>query len=389
MTTDRNTDLLASELHDLVDGITPRSSTAARDRARRGIARRQRNRRASIAAGGVVVLVAAVTFVAVDRSHGGSTVGPVGTTTQPSVSTSAATTAPAIPNRLPGSPITSTVPPLSELPAAHVSYSQAFAWGTGGDQVAFHTPQGEGASGGPAAFSADGAGNIAMLDHSNSRIVHFEQHAYPPTHIALASPAVTAAVFDRKGRVFVATVHDVAVFGPHGDSEGSWNGISNDMISGLEVVDNHLYATNGNSRTLLLRPSGPGYAPVDHAAPEPAPIQVSGIDDTRAHLLTVSAAGREYRISTGLTDLLTVKLLPDGSLVFVVGPVQSDSGHQNEPLTYVLARIDRAGHAKYTTFAAATGYLIHGPELVVNSDGVAVMGSTTTGGVTVSYYPFD
>jgi hypothetical protein len=385
MTTDRDTDLLASELHDLVDGITPSSAAAARDRARRGIARRQRNRRASIAAGGVVVLVAATVLVTVDRNQKDSQ-RPIGTTS-PSTST-ATTTRTTINTAPPGSPILSSIPPVSELPAARTSYSQAFAWGTGGDQVAFHTPQGEGASGGPAAFSADGAGNIAMLDHSNSRIVHFEQHAYPPTHIALASPAVTAAVFDRNGRVFVATVHDVAVFGPHGDSEGSWNGISNDMISGLEVVDNHLYATNGNSRTLLLRPSGPGYAPVDHAAPEPAPIQVSGIDDTRAHLLTVSAAGREYRISTGLTDLLTVKLLPDGSLVFVVGPVQSDSGHQNEPLTYVLGRIDRAGHAKYTTFAAATGYLIHGPELVVNSDGVAVMGSTTTGGVTVSYYPF-
>ena len=275
------------------------------------------------------------------------------------------------------------------MPAAHASYSQAFAWGTGDDQVAFHTPQGEGASGGPIAFSADGAGNIAMLDHSNARIVHFERHAYPPTHIALASPAVTAAVFDRTGRVFVATVHDVAVFGPQGDSEGSWNGISNDMISGLEVIDNHLYAANGNTRTLLLRPSGLGYAPVANATPERAPIQVSGANDTRAHLLTVSAAGTEYRISTGLTDLLTVKLLPDGSLVFVVGPVQSDSGHQDEAMTYVLGRIDRAGHAKYTTFAAATGYLIHGPEFVVNGDGLAVLGSTTTDGVTVSYYPFD
>jgi hypothetical protein len=69
--------------------------------------------------------------------------------------------------------------------------------------------------------------------------------------------------------------------------------------------------------------------------------------------------------------------------------VQSGSGHEDDAMSYVLGRIDRAGHAKYTTFAAATGYLIHGPELVVNDDGLGVLGSTTTDGVTVSYYPFD
>ena len=359
MTSDHDRDALASELHDLAGAIEPDppAKCAAPQRHRPPPTR---HRRASMS-GAALVAIAAITFVAVARSTDDESAGPVGTTSQPSVTSSSSTSTSTTPSvtTAPGSPILTTIPPLSELPAAHASYSQAFAWGTGDDQVAFHTPHGEGASGGPVAFSADAAGNIAMLDHSNARIVHFEQHAYPPTNIALASPAVTAAVFDRTGRVFVATVHDVAVFGPQGESEGSWNGISNDMISGLEVVDNHLYATNGNTRTLLLRPSGLGYAPVANATPERAPIQVSGANDTQAHLLTVSAAGTEYRISTGLTDLLTVKLLPDGSLVFVVGPVQSDSGHQDEGnWPNVLSRIGRCRTRKCDCRGAASAALI-------------------------------
>ena len=88
MTNDRDAEFLASELHELVDGIAP-DRGAGMQRTQRAMARRTRNRRASMgAAGAAVALVAATVFVAVDRDTESSQ-RPIGTTTTSSVSTPA------------------------------------------------------------------------------------------------------------------------------------------------------------------------------------------------------------------------------------------------------------------------------------------------------------
>jgi hypothetical protein len=256
-------------------------------------------------------------------------------------------------------------------------------------------------SGGPIAFEADGAGNIMMLDQSNSRVVHFEQHSYPAEHLALASPAVTAAAFDQYGHLFVATVTDLAVFGPQGQAEGSWTGISKTSITSLEVVDHRVYALDvspyrsaerRNTRRLLLRPSGSGYVAVRDSAPEPADIAVDVNIDTAPHVVTmrVSASGRQYRISTTnpITFVRAVRLQADGTLTFVLGLECCGQG-PDQPGKFVLGRISRSGLAHYETIPVSVGYLVNGPGFVINGDGVAVMSSTTTGGVTVSYYRFN
>jgi hypothetical protein len=393
MTNDHDMKLLSDELHDLAGDIAPSSSAAARDRARRGIARHSRNRRTAVAAAGVVVVVAAAAFVAVDRDTKDSR-RPIGTTT-PSVSVAPTTTST---STLPGSPILSTIPTLGDLPTATASYSKTFPWGTADDQVAFHTPQGEGVSGGPVAFTADAAGNIVMLDHSNSRLVRFEHGSASTVPIALASPAVTAAAFDDRGRVIVATVADLAVFGPQGQAEGSWSAISKDgdAINHLEVDGNRVYAlptysADQSFRTLLLRDDGSGYVPVRDSAQKIGVIDVGmtptdGPGARRTLRLTVSASGKEYRVTTpdSILDLRALRLLPDGSVTFVLR-LEHDPP---DPTKYVLGRIDSVGSAHYATVSASDGYLVNGPGFVINDDGVAVMRSTTTGGVTVSYYPF-
>jgi hypothetical protein len=275
---------------------------------------------------------------------------------------------------------------VSELPAATASYSKSFAWGTADDQVSFHTPQGEGASGGPIAFTADAAGNIVMLDHSSSRIVRFEHGSAAADHIALADPGVTTAVFDAKGRVIVANSR-LAVYGSGGKTEGSWDLTT---IGRLEVDGPNVYETRkDHTRMLQLRDNGSRYVPVENATLLPAAVEVDVVSDRHTAAFTVSATVTRYRITThdATRYLAAARTLPDGSLVFVLTPEQGVID-TDQPTTYVVGRIDRSGHAQYQTVAASTGYLVNGPGFVINDDGLAVMGSTTTGGVTVSYYPF-
>lgn len=387
--------LLSDELHELGDGIGPSSSAAARDRARRGIARRTRNRRAAMGGAGVVVIVVATVFVAVDRTHD-DTARPIGTTSQPSATSSptagaSSTTAPT--TTVAGSPIVSTIPSMPDGVTSKASYAKTFAWGTRTRELAFQVPHGEGVSGGPVAFTADAAGNIIVLDQSSSRIAWFEHGSAAAVHIALASPAVTAAVFDPEGRVIVATVTNLAVYGLKGQAEGAWTGMSNTAITTLEVIDRQVYSVaDGNTRTLLLREvrDSLGYTPVRGSAPEPAAIAVHIGADFHSVVMTVISSGRQYRITTSdpVTTAKAVKLLPDGTLTFVLGLVSGGQG-PDQPSTYVLGRIDRTGHAEYAPIVVSPGYLVNGPTFVINNDGLAVMGSTTTGGVTVSYYPFD
>ena len=388
--TDDDMKFLGDELHELVDGIASTSPDSARDRARRGIARHQRNRRAAAGAAAGVVAIAAIAFVAVDRDNKDSQ-RPIGTTSTPTsapTTTSSSTTTPS--TTVPGSPIASTIPPLSDLPAATASYTKSFAWGTGDNQVAFHTPQGEGASGGPVAFTATADGDIVMLDHSSSRIVRLQGEAASAVRIALADPGVTAAAIDDRGRVIVAN-SELAVFGPQGNKEGAWKGLMDPISIGrLEVENGGVYANNnGSNRTQLLRDNGNGYVPLGDAVVKPPPVQVDVISDRHVAKLSVSADDTRYQIKTSETilELSVAKRLPDGSLVFVLrfeqGVVDPDL-----PTTYIVGRIDRSGNAHYETVKASTGYLVNGPGFEINDDGVAVMGSTTAGGVTVSYYPF-
>ncbi len=394
MTTDHDAELLASELHELVDGIAP-DRGAGLHRTQRAIARRARNRRATMgAAGAAVALVAAIVFVAVDRDTESSQ-RPTGTTTTPTAATPV-TPAPTTSTTVPGSPILSTIPAVDQLPAAKASYRKTFAWGTADDEVAFHTPQGEGASGGPLAFTATGFGDIQLLDHSTSRIVRFSHGASSATQIALASPAVTAAAFDVNGHVIVATVGDVAEFGPDGTRLGNWPGISQVPITSLSIIDDFVYSvTDHNTRTPLLREIGPNftYTRLFNAVPEPTPVTVDiHPEESRTFTLKVSATGREYRItaSDAFVAVRSARLLRDGTLAFVLQFPSSDNGQSpDSPSTYLLGRIDAAGHAQYRTITASIGYLVNGPEFVIGDDALAVMSSTTTGGVTVSYYLFD
>jgi len=391
MTNDHNVKMLSDELHDLADDIT-HSSSAARDRARRGIARHTRNRRTAIGSAAAVVVIAATAVVAVDRGPGAAR-PPTGTTrvvtatTEPPV-TAPTTTVPAG-APAPGSPVLSRVPPIADLAAMSPIYARTFPWGTGPDQVAYSAPHGEGVSGGPVTFTADAAGNIVMLDHSSGRLVRLRNGAGSADPIGV-TPAVTAAVFDAQGRVIVATVSDLAVFGPQGQPEGTWTAMSKAgaAITSLEVAGRRVYSVDRNrTRTVLLRDDGSGYVAVRDAAPETASITVTlGAVDLR---MTVTN-GTEYELqkTATLNEVRAVKLLSDGSLVFVLGFEQHGLTNPDAPLTYVVGRIDRQGHARYQTVAVPTGYLLS-PGFVINDDGLAVMGSTTAGGATVTYYPFN
>jgi hypothetical protein len=391
MTNDRDTDLLGSELHDLVDGIAP-DRAAGMHHAHRAIARRARNRRLSAgAAGTALALVAATVFVVVDRADRDATVGPAATTTQSSVPTSSTTVPPPTTRAtVPGSPIESGLPELTQIPAAKAAYSKTFAWGAADNEVAFHTPQGEGASGGPLAFTATAFGDVQLLVHSTSRIVRFYHGVPSATHIALASPAVTAAAFDGNGHVIVATVGDLAEFGPDGARLGNWPGISPVAITELSIVDDFVYSvTDHSTRTPLLRQIGPNftYSRLFNTVPEPIPVTVDN-NAARLVIFTVTDGGRQYRITTANTfiGVLSPRLFPDGTLAFVL---QLPSAGPDSPTTYVLVRIDPDGGSHYETFTASMGYLVNGPEFVIRDDALAVMSSTTTGGVNVSYYPFD
>jgi hypothetical protein len=393
--TDHDMSSLGDELHELAGTISP-SSAGGRDRARRAIARHQRNRRAAITATAAVALVAASVFVAVGRERNDSA-APVGTTSEPTTSSSPTTVADTSTTGAPTptdphAPIAITIPTGS--PPATSVYRTAFPWGTASNEVAFRTPAGEGASGGPVAFTADAAGNIVLLDQSSSRLVRRASGTGSTAALALASPAVTAAAFDSQGRVIVASLADVAVFGPTGHAEGSWTAlpVPGGRIDRLEVDGNAVYAvdysfTKQRTRTALLRDDGSGYVKVAGAATEPDPIVVDEVADLNVGVIHITAGGRDYRITTGLKDLRSVRLLPDHALVFVVGNVQSDSGHTG-PVDYTLVRIDADGHAHYGTITASVGYLNGGPVFDITADGVAVMGSTIAGGVTVAYYRF-
>ena len=347
--------------------------------------------------GAAVVLVAVVgatVFIAVDDDAKDSQ-RPISTTT-PSVTSAPSTTAapPTTHATVPGSPIVTLLPPF--FPFADVSYTQTFSWGTGNDQVAFHTPQGEGASGGPLAFTVDAQGHIQMLDHSSARIVRFDgsasavPHAASAVPIALAGPAVTAAVFDAKGRVIVATVGDVAVFAPDGKRIGNFPGMSLNAITALEVDGKFVYSVAENrTRTLLLRDDGNGYFDTRDAEPEPPEIAVDLNRETYVLTMTVEN-GREYRIRASMTvaAVRAVRVLPDGTLTFVLATNPGEDAGPDRIDTFIVGRIAADGQAQYESVTASMGYLLNGPEFVINDDGIGVMGSTTTGGVTVSYYPF-
>jgi hypothetical protein len=389
MTNDRDADLLASELHDLVDGITP-DRGAGMQRAQRTITRRARNRRTAVGAGAVVVLVAATVFVAVDRETKDSQ-RPIGTSA-PSVTSSPTTSTTTTSTTVPGSPILSTIPPLSDLPAATAAYSKTFAWGTADDQVAFQVPHGEGVSGGPIAFTADAAGNIVMLDHSNARLVQWRNNTASAIPIALADPGVTAAVFDDQGRVIVAN-SELAVFGPDGAKQGSWTNLGTNGVpyGQLEADAGRVFVTGGGGRTPVLRDDGAGYVAVRNGTSEPDLVSFPDWDSPEDPSMTITmpSGGRKYEI-TGATGVRLVPArtrLTDGSLVFVMPGFSN--GNADQSLPYIVGRIDSAGHASYRTVNTSGGYLVNGPEFVFKLDGFAVMGSTTTDGVTVSYYPFD
>lgn len=399
MTNENNVHLLSDELRELADDLPRASSAAARDRARHTIARRARNRRAAVsgAAFAMVAVVGATVFIAVDGDKKNSQ--PPAGTTVPSV-TSAPTTAPSStspPTQVIVTHVTVTVPAVAD--PAPAMYAKTFPWGTAADEVAFHTPQGEGASGGPMAFDADAAGNIVMLDQSNMRLVRFENGTASVVPLAMAGPAVTAAAFDDQGRVIIATLGDIAVFGPDGKAEGSWTGMTKDQygIRRFEVDGNRVYfnnnapysTTSGSvvTRTLLLRDDGSGYVAVRDATPEPLPIQANVGQD--AITVTVSGHPTSYRLVAGQqNDIRPIRLLPTGSLVFVITTPQSDSGASlDRSLTYVVGHIDRSGHATFSSVTASPGYTNGGPMFSISDAGLAVMGSTTTGGTTVSFYP--
>lgn len=393
MTNDHNVKTLGDELHDLADGIAP-SPAAARDRARRGIARHTRNRRAALGAGVAVVIIATTTVFAVGRTDRDSQ-RPLGTTPRVTVSTppnvvvttTTPTTAP--PGQpTPGSPVLASVPPIGDLTAMPSAYAKAFPWGTGPGEVAFHTPQGEGASGGPVAFTADAAGNIVMLDHSSGRIVRLENGLASSDPIAV-SPAVTAAVFDSKGRVIVATVKDVTVYGPRvGDLQQSFGAMASEPITRLQVVGNLVFSVSEASQyTLLLADDGTEYVPMHR---DVEPMQVIVTPDRHAVTMNVSGGVAQYEIASAdaIRNVDAERVLADHTLVFVL-TLESGVGVDPVPTKYVVGRIDAEGHARYQTVSATAGYLVNGPGFVINDDGLAVMSSTTAGGVTVSYYPFN
>jgi hypothetical protein len=388
MTSDHNVKTLGDELHDLAADLAP-SASGARDRARRGIARHTRNRRAALASGAAVVVIAAVTVIAVDRDPSAArrpagTTRSVASTTAPSTSTAPTTAAPGQPT--PGSPVLASVPPIGDLTALPSSYTKTFPWGTGPGEVAFHTPQGEGASGGPVAFSADSGGTIALLDHSAGRLVRLQNGADSSDPIAV-SPAVTAAVFDSRGNIIVATVGDVAVYLPSRVLQNDFGALSTTAIMRLQVVGNLVFSVSENSQyTLLLADDGTGYAPAHR---DVEPMQVIITPDRHAVTMSGLHGDTQYEIASAdaIRAVDTERVLSDGTLAFVL-TLDSGVGTDPGPTTYVVGRIDAEGHARYQTVSATAGYLVNGPELVLNNDGLAVMGSTTAGGATVAYYPF-
>jgi hypothetical protein len=406
MTSDDNVKTLSNELHELADDLAP-SSSNARDRARRGIARHSRNRRAALGAGVAVVVIATTTVFAVGRTDRDSQ-RPLGTTprvtvpTPPNVvvtSTAPTTAPPGQPT--PGSPVLASVPPIGDLTAMPSSYAKTFPWGTGPGEVAFHTPQGEGASGGPVAFSADAAGNIVMLDHSSGRIVRLQNGTDSSNPIAV-SPAVTAAVFDSEGRVIVATVGDVAVYLPSGALQHDFSTVSQTPITRLQIVGKYVFSVSDTyQRTALLQDNGTGYSPPEGdfqggpqppRQPDPREIEVIVNPDRHVVIMSVSGTGTgtQYEIATAdaIRTVDAERVLADGTLVFVL-TLDSGVGTDPVPTKYVVGRIDAEGHARYQTVSASAGYLVNGPGFVINDDGLAVMGSTAAGGATVSYYPFN
>jgi hypothetical protein len=388
MTNDQNVKMLSDELHDLADDLAP-SSSGARDRARRGIARRTRNRRAAIGAAAAVVVVATTAVVAIGREPGTER-RPLGTTPNRSATTRPEVTAPtsAPPGQpTPGSPVLASVPPMGDLTPLPSSYAKTFPWGIGPGEVAFHTPQGEGVSGGPVAFSADAAGDIVMLDHSSGRLVRLRNGLDSTDPIAV-SPAVTAAVFDGEGRVIVATVRDVAVYLPSGARQRDFGQMSTTPITRLQVEGNLVFSVSETSQyTLLLADPGTGYVPMHRDLEQ---MQVIVTPDRHVVTMSILGSDAQYQIASAdaVRHVEAERLLPDHTLVFVL-TLDSGVGAPLTPIKYVVGQIDSKGHARYRTVSATAGYLVNGPKFVVNDDGLAVMGSTTTAGVTVTYYPFN
>jgi hypothetical protein len=110
MTNDRETKFLSDELHELAGGVPTRGGSAARDRARRGIARHQRNRRAAVGAATGVVVLAAL-FVVVDRAPSRATPPAA---TNPAASTTTPTSRPTTPNTSsPSAPTPTTATPAA------------------------------------------------------------------------------------------------------------------------------------------------------------------------------------------------------------------------------------------------------------------------------------
>ena len=186
----------------------------------------------------------------------------------------------------------------------------------------------------------------------------------------------------------MATVGDVAEFSPDGTRLGNWPGLSQVPITSSIVGDFVYSVSDPSTRTPLLRETGPNftYSPLFNAAPETAPVTF----DNNV-MLTRDLHGDRRREAVPIT---TDTLSGSGhAAVARTGRWHSCcNAHDRHRLADDLrarSHRPRRRHGHYETITAPMGYLVNGPEFVINDDALAVMSSTTTGGVTVSYYPFD
>jgi hypothetical protein len=291
------------------------------------------------------------------------------------------------------------VPPVGQLPLARAAYTVPFAWGRGDGQVAFAVQGGEGASGGPATFLADRRGEIVLFDHSNARILVRSDGEAPFTRtVDMPSPAVTAAVFDSHARLIAAFYNDLVVFdAQNGATLGSFPGAgpSGPEITRLAVVGSTVYSVaEDGTLTAELHDDGAGY----HRAPGNTPLERGAVtlafhQSSSTLDVEVAGSGRHYTFTftgtgaAGIADVPAARALPDGSLVLVVSSARHGMPNLDQVRQYEIVRVDATGHASSTRVDASGGYLTNGAEFAIAEDGVAVMSSTATGGVTVSYYP--
>jgi hypothetical protein len=407
MTTEPDADALASGLQDLAGGITP-DHRAGIARARRTIARRARNRR--IMVGGIaaiaVIAVGTTALALAGRSpdHSARPLDqnpqPIVTSEPSSTSVTTTTTAPTTTSTLSGTIVPSggifrITPIQPDTPSATPVYTQDFPWGRGPGQVAFSVPKGEGASGGPAAFTATADGTVALFDQSNARIVT-RSASNPASSLPLGLVSgVTAATFDARGRLIVALYNDLAVYGPDGTKQAAFPGPgpSGTEITRLVVYGATVYSVAPDlSLTAVLRDDGTGYSPTHDAALEAAALTITIEPGHHVAGIAVAGGGRQYGIGGPdallIRDVPAARLLPDGSLVFAMGFYEGASPPPDQPEIYIVGRIHSGDHMRFDVVRPSAGYLVNGPEFVLDNDGYAVLGSTIASGATVSYYRY-